>query len=66
MPSLKGEFYAEVPLIWGLLFSLFLSWYSSRLYSDPTHIFIGVVVVLAGAFLTRIGAIYFGIRSPLY
>jgi hypothetical protein len=25
MPSLKGEFYAEVALIWGFLFSLFLS-----------------------------------------
>ena len=66
IPSLKGEFYAEVALIWGFLFSLFLSWYASRLYSDPRHIFISVVVILSGAFLTRIGAIYFRIRSPLY
>jgi len=66
IPSLKGEFYAEVALIWGALFSLFLSWYASRLAYDPQHMFISVLVTLVGAFLTRMGAIYLAIRSPLY
>lgn len=65
-PSLKGEFYAEVALIWGLIFSLFLSWYASLLHYDPQDVFIAVVVTLVGAFLTRMGAIHFRIRSPLY
>ena len=66
MPTLKGEFYAEVALIWGFLFSLYLAWYVSTANYDPRHIFTSVLVTLVGAFLTRIAALYFRIRSPLY
>lgn len=62
--SLKGEFYPEVALIWGFLLSLFLIWQTRVI--DPDQIFIGIIVTVVGAFLTRSAAIYFGIRSPIY
>ncbi|HEU0072303.1 MAG TPA: TRIC cation channel family protein [Alphaproteobacteria bacterium] len=62
--SLKGEFYPEVALIWGFLLSMFLIWQTRVI--DPEQIFVGIIVTLVGAFLTRSAAIYFGIRSPIY
>lgn len=62
--SLKGEFYPEVALIWGFLLSMFLIWQTRAI--DPEQIFLGIIVTLIGAFLTRVAAIYFGIRSPIY
>lgn len=64
MPNLKGSFYPEIALIWGLLLSLFLLWQTTIL--NPEHIHAAIVVTLVGAFLTRIGVIVFNIRSPLY
>lgn len=53
--NLRGELYAEIAFAWGLAFSLFLEWEGDRL--QPEEIAIGVVVTVAGAFITRIVAI---------
>ena len=54
--TLRGEFYGEVALLWGLVFSIYL------LRSDhtlpPTKIFYAVLIILFGAFFTRLGALY--------
>jgi len=61
IPTLKGEFYPEIALIWGLLLSLYMIWQTRQLDADA--IALAIVVTFAGAFLTRIATIYFGIRS---
>ncbi|WP_198005560.1 TRIC cation channel family protein [Thioalkalivibrio thiocyanodenitrificans] len=62
--SLKGEFYAEVPLIWGLLLSLYLTWQTPILEMD--HLVMAVIVTMAGAFLTRMTAVMLRMRSPAF
>jgi polar amino acid transport system substrate-binding protein len=62
--SLKSEFYAEVPLIWGLLLSLYLTWQTPILELD--HLVLAVVVTMAGAFLTRMTAVMLRLRSPAF
>ena len=65
-PGLKGTFYAEVALIWGFIFSLFLTWYSNSMVYQPAHITLMVVTVMAGALITRMLVFRFKIRSPMY
>ena len=65
-PFLKGTFYAEVAVIWGLVLSLFLMWYTNRLDYDPTEISLAVVVILIGALATRMAAFHWRLRSPMY
>ena len=65
-PGLKGSFYAEVALIWGLILSLFLNWYSFLPKYELTHLTIAVVGVLLGGLATRLSVVYFKIRSPMY
>jgi polar amino acid transport system substrate-binding protein len=62
--SLKGELYPEIAVVWGLAFSLFLGWEANRL--QPEEIWLGVVVTIAGAFLTRMAAIAFGLKGWPY
>jgi hypothetical protein len=62
--GLQGEFYAEVPLIWGLLLSLYLTWQTPILEMD--HLVLAVVVTMAGAFLTRMTAVMLRMRSPAF
>ena len=62
--SLKGAFYAEIALIWGLVFSLYLTWTTHLLNSH--HMFIAVLIVLIGTFLTRLAAMLFNIKSPMF
>jgi polar amino acid transport system substrate-binding protein len=64
IPSLKGEFYPEVAIIWGLLLAFFLEWQTNRL--NPDEVYYGVLATLAGAFLTRLAAIWFKWRSPMF
>jgi len=61
--ALKGSFYPEIAIFWGLLLSLFLNWQTQRL--NLYEVQIAVITTLIGAFLMRILAIYFNIRSPL-
>jgi polar amino acid transport system substrate-binding protein len=65
-PGLKGSFYAEVALIWGLILSLFLNWYSFLPKYEPSHLTFAVVGVIFGGLATRIAVVYYKIRSPMY
>lgn len=65
-PGLKGSFYAEVALIWGLILSLCLSWYAQLTEYDPHHLTALVVFTLIGALTTRMLAFHYKIRSPMF
>ena len=65
-PFLKGTFYAEVALIWGLTLSLFLTWYANLLDYKPAEISLAVIVTLTGVLLTRVTVFYFKVKSPMY
>ncbi|MGH7834225.1 MAG: TRIC cation channel family protein [Candidatus Binatia bacterium] len=65
-PFLKGTFYAEVALIWGLALSLFLIWYANLLDYKPGEISLAVVVTLLGGLLTRMAVFHFKVKSPMY
>ena len=62
--SLKGSFYPEISVLWGFILYLFLIWQTTRLNQD--EIFIGVVITLIGGFLTRLAALHYKIKSPIY
>jgi polar amino acid transport system substrate-binding protein len=64
LANLKGQLYPEIALIWGLAFSLFLGWEAERL--QPEEIWFGVVVTIAGAFLTRMTAVALGLKEWPY
>jgi polar amino acid transport system substrate-binding protein len=63
-PKLQQELYPEIAVIWGFVFSVFLQWEAERL--QPREIFIGVVVTIVGAFLTRMLAIAFRLKGWAY
>ncbi len=65
-PGLKGSFYAEVALIWGLILSLFLNWYSFLPKYELSLLTFAVVGVIIGGLVTRIAVVYYKIRSPMY
>ena len=65
-PFLKGTFYAEVALIWGLTLSLFLTWYANLLDYKPAEISLAVIAALSGVLLTRMTVFYFKVKSPMY
>jgi polar amino acid transport system substrate-binding protein len=65
-PGLKGSFYAEVALIWGLILSLFLNWYSFLPKYELIHLTFAVVGVILGGVVTRMAVVYYKIRSPMY
>lgn len=65
-PGLKGSFYAEVALIWGLIFSLALNEYTRLEHLHPGHITAMVLVVLFGALATRMLVFHYKIRSPMF
>lgn len=62
--SLKTELYAEVPLIWGLILSLYLVWQTPRL--DPDQFVLAVIATMVGAFATRMAAVLLRLRSPAF
>jgi polar amino acid transport system substrate-binding protein len=65
-PGLKGSFYAEVALIWGLVFSLLLNWYAGLELHNPDHITAMVIFILLGALGTRMFVFHYKIRSPMF
>jgi len=65
-PFLKGTFYAEVALIWGLTLSLFLTWYANLLDYKPAEISLAVIATLMGVLLTRMTVFHFKVKSPMY
>jgi polar amino acid transport system substrate-binding protein len=60
--ALKDEFYAEVPLLWGLAFSVFLLTRPNVL--TPEEVVIAIAVTSAGTFVTRMAVVIFGWRAP--
>lgn len=62
--SLHTEFYAEVPLIWGLFLTLLLIWAGPIM--DPERFRGAVVLTLLGAFFTRIFIISRHLKSPAF
>ncbi len=58
---LKGELYPEIAVVWGAILSFYMLWQTRQL--DADGIMLGVGVTFAGAFLTRIATIHYGIRS---
>ncbi|MBV8837696.1 MAG: transporter substrate-binding domain-containing protein [Alphaproteobacteria bacterium] len=62
--NLRGAFYPEIAVIWGLAFTLFLEWEGERL--QPDEIKWGVIVAIVGCFLTRLVAIFRGWRGWSY
>lgn len=63
-PNLKGAFYPEVALIWGLILSFFIVWQNQRLVHE--EIYAAVIITFIGAFLTRMAAVVFRIRSLMF
>jgi polar amino acid transport system substrate-binding protein len=61
---LKGELYPEIAVVWGTILSFYMLWQTRQL--DADGIMLGVGVTFAGAFLTRIATIHYGIRSPRF
>ncbi len=59
-PVLKGMFYAEVSLLWGLALVVFLT------RADLVYVPHGVVATLAGAFVTRLVVHRLGLRAPMF
>jgi uncharacterized membrane protein YeiH len=62
--NLRGELYPEITAVWGLALSFFLQWEGERL--QPDEITMGVIVTIAGVFLTRIVAIVRGMKGWSY
>ena len=62
--NLRGQLYPEIAAVWGLALAVFLGWESERL--QPDEIRFGVIVVIVGAFLTRIVAIARGSKGWRY
>ena len=60
-PYLKGTIYPEIALVWGLAFSLFLIWETSRLRLP--EVLLGVILTLAGILLTRWLVVRLSIQS---
>ncbi len=58
---LNGAINAEVSILWGLIFSLYLNATSHN--PDPTGIRNAVIAVAIGAFITRMGAYYFKVPN---
>lgn len=58
--TLKTEFYAEVPLLWGFAFSLFLM--TRPVVLTPEEIRVAIFVTIAGVFVTRMAVVMLGIR----
>ena len=65
-PGLKGSFYAEVALLWGLIFSVALTVYSGREDYSPHHMTALVMFILVGALSTRMYVFHYKIRSPMF
>jgi len=61
LSALNGDINAEVSIIWGFIFSIFLKYNADD--PDITIISLGVLVVVIGAFLTRLATIYYKIPN---
>src|SRR5262249_43238688 len=63
-PPPRGGLYSQNAVGWGLALAIFLEWESERL--QPDEIRLAVIVVILGAFLTRLVAIARGTKGWRY
>jgi polar amino acid transport system substrate-binding protein len=61
IPTLKGEIYPEIAVVWGLGYALVLLAWQDDLSLVPVVLL--TVFILLGAFFTRIAVVHFGWRS---
>lgn len=62
--SLRDAFYAEVPLLWGFLLSLYLAEQTYGLGPDSFQL--AVLVTVLGAFASRMAAVHLRLKSPAF
>jgi polar amino acid transport system substrate-binding protein len=62
--ALQGTLYAEIAILWGLMLSLFIMGQEVRI--DPAELYWAVIGCLIGVFVTRVIAVAYHIKSPLY
>ncbi|MEM7495513.1 MAG: TRIC cation channel family protein [Myxococcota bacterium] len=62
--AIRGSFYPIVSVIWGFFLSAALIWQTTRI--NPDEIFAAVIITLVGALCTRLLAIRFRWKTPLY
>lgn len=63
-PGLKTSLYAEIALVWGLILSLVAK--SSDVVTGPGRFQVAVVIIVAGAFLSRMAVVILRVRSPRF
>ena len=63
-PSLKTSLYAEIALIWGLVLSLVAR--SGDAVAAPGRFQAAVIIVVAGAFISRMAVVVLRVRSPRF
>ncbi len=61
IPTLKGEIYPEIAVLWGLGYALVLLAWQDDL--SLLRVVLLTIFILAGAFFTRIAVVHFGWRS---
>jgi len=61
IPTLKGEIYPEIAVVWGLGYALVLLAWQDDL--SLVRVVLLTVFILLGAFFTRIAVVHFGWRS---
>jgi polar amino acid transport system substrate-binding protein len=64
--SLRGSFYPEVAIVWGLLLSIALQWYGQSGEYRPSDLFYALVIALVGALATRLLALKRDWESPTF
>lgn len=62
--ALRGEFYAEIPLIWGALLTTYLIF--DKKFASPETVLKAVIITLIGGFLTRMIVLWFRIKAPRF
>jgi polar amino acid transport system substrate-binding protein len=63
-PGLKTSLYAEIALVWGLILSLVAK--SSDVVAGPGRFQAAVVIIVAGAFVSRMAVVILRVRSPRF
>ncbi len=62
--ALRGEFYAEIPLIWGSALTAYLIF--DKEFASPEVVLEAVIVTLIGGFLSRLLVVWFHIKPPSF
>lgn len=64
-PSLKGAFYAEISVLWGMIYSLFILFLEPMDWVTFPVVLAVTLLVMVGAFAMRMAALKRGHRAPL-